>query len=75
MTYRQTLKARRAKGKSKVSAKPVHKRPKPAHGVELKPTDYQPSKAELEADARLPATFHRVVDVLFARNKMQSDMP
>ena len=45
------------------------KHQKPAHGVDLKPTDYQPSKAELEADARLPASFDQVVDSLFAEGR------
>ena len=49
--------------KSKIEAK----RFRAVKGVILKPTEYQPSnKAELEADARLPATFDRAVDALFS---------
>ena len=36
------------------------------NGVELKPSSYQPSKKELEADMSLPASFDEVVDALFA---------
>ena len=60
--------------KSKIRNK--DRQPKPAHGAELKPIDYQPSKAELEADVRLPASFDRVVDALFAgdkRNAVRND--
>ena len=35
------------------------------NGFELKPSSYQPSKAELEADISLPASFDEVVDALF----------
>ena len=55
--------------KSKIRAKNKDRQPKPAHGAGLKPIDYQPSKAELEADARLPASFDRVVDALFVGDK------
>ena len=50
------------------------KRQKVAHGVELKPIDYQPSTAELEADATLPASFDRMPDASFAgdRNTVES---
>ena len=51
--------------RSKVRGKKGSQQPKPAHGVEPKPIDYQPSKDELEADVRLPASFDRVVDALF----------
>ena len=50
----------------KVLGKKEQKQPKPAHGVELNPTDYQLPKAELVAGVRLSASFDRVVDALFA---------
>ena len=58
--------------RSKVRPKKKAGHQKPAHGVELKPIDYQPSKADLEADVRLPASFDRVVDALFAGDKRNS---
>ncbi len=39
------------------------KKPKP-RTVEIVQSDYQPSKAELEADARVEATFEEAVDAL-----------
>ena len=53
----------------RVRGKKDRKQPNPVHGVELKPIDYQPSKAELEADVRLPASIDRVVNSLFAGNR------
>lgn len=55
--------------RSKVRSRKRDKQAKPEHGVELKSIDYQPSKAELEADVRLPASFDRVVNSLFAGNR------
>lgn len=52
--------------KSKIEARKSAKRFRAVKGVILKPTEYQPSKAEIEADARLPATFDRAVDALFS---------
>lgn len=40
-----------------------------ANGVELKPSSYQPSKEELEADISVPVSFDRMVDALFASDK------
>ena len=37
--------------------------------VKIAHKDYQPNKAELQADARLDATFEEVVDVLVRRRK------
>lgn len=37
---------------------------KSAHTVEVVRSDYQPSKAELEEDARVNATFDRAVQAL-----------
>ena len=36
---------------------------------ELKPSSYQPTKKELEADLSLPASFDEVMDALFERDK------
>ena len=52
-------------------AKATRKRRKPekskwANGVELKPSSYQPSKEELEADISVPVSFDRMVEALFA---------
>ena len=58
---------------SEVRSKRESKQPKPAYGVELKPIDYQPPKAEPEAGTRLPAPFDRVVDALFAGDRPHSD--
>ena len=55
--------------KPKVRAKNKGRQPKQAHGADLKPIDYQPSKAELEADVRLPASLDRVMDALFAGDR------
>ena len=40
-----------------------------ANGVELKPSSYQPSKEELEADISVPVSFDRMVDALFASDR------
>ena len=40
-----------------------------ANGVELKPSSYQPSKEELEADISVPVPFDRMVDALFASDR------
>jgi len=40
-----------------------------ANGVELKPSSYQPSKEELEADISVPVPFDRMVDALFAGDR------
>ena len=55
-------------------AKATRKRRNPrnskwANGVELKPSSYQPSKEELEADISVPVSFDRMVDALFASDK------
>ncbi len=39
-------------------------KPKEPREVELVQSDYQPSKAELEADMRVEATFEEAVDAL-----------
>ena len=41
--------------------------------MELKPSSYQPSKKELEADLRLDASFDEVVDALFASDKLTEE--
>ena len=38
-----------------------------------KPANYQPTKAELEEDLRLPVSFDRAVKALFAGDKEQRD--
>lgn len=43
-----------------------------ANGVELKPSSYQPSKEELEADISVPVSFDRMVDALFAGDRKLS---
>ena len=40
-----------------------------SQGFQLKPSDYQPAKEELEADVSLPASFDEVVDALFASDR------
>ena len=40
-----------------------------ANSVELKPSSYQPSKKELEADISVPVSFDRMVDALFASDR------
>ena len=40
-----------------------------ANGVELKPSSYQPSEEELEADISVPVSFDRLVDALFASDR------
>ena len=45
------------------------KESKSTTGFELKPTNYQPSKEELEEDLRLPASFDQVVQTLFAGDR------
>ena len=40
-----------------------------ANGVELKPSSYQPSKEELEADISVSVPFDRLVDALFASDR------
>ena len=45
---------------------------KKAAEFELKPSSYQPTKKELEADLSLPASFDEVMDALFAND---TDLP
>ena len=44
-----------------------------ANDLKLKPSSYQPTKEELEADLRLPASIDEVVDALFASKKELPD--
>ena len=39
------------------------------NGFELKPSGYQPTKAELEEDISVPVSFDRMMDALFAEDK------
>ena len=59
--------------RSKKQAK--NRRPKNTDGFELKPSSYQPSKKELEDDVRVPASFDRLVDALFASDGKQAPGP
>ena len=45
------------------------KKPKTVNGFELKPSTYQPSKKELEADISVPVSFGRLVDAVFASDR------
>ncbi len=45
---------------------------KSVNGFESKPPSYQPSKKELEADIRVPVSFDRMVDALFASDQQQA---
>ena len=40
-----------------------------SNDCELKPSSYQPTKDELEADLTLPASFDEVVDALFESDR------
>ena len=51
------------------------RKPKVVNGLELKPSGYQPSKKELEADVRVPASFDRMVDALFASDRQHASSP
>ena len=51
------------------------KKAKTVNGFELKPHTYQPSKKELEEDIRVPASFDRMVDALFASDRQQAASP
>lgn len=53
--------------RSKKQAK--SKKSKTVNGFELKPSSYQPSKKELEADISVPASFNRLVDAVFASDR------
>ena len=39
------------------------------NGFTLRPSSYQPTQEELEADLSLPASFDEVVDAIFAGDK------
>ena len=43
-------------------------------GIERKPGNHRPSKAELEEDLRLPASFDRTVKALFAGDKKRREV-
>ena len=45
---------------------------KSVNGFELKSSSYQPGKKELEADVRVPASFDRMVDALFASDRQHA---
>ena len=46
---------------------------KTVNGFELKPSSYQPSKKELEADVSVPVSFDRLVDAVFASDRQPAD--
>ena len=48
------------------------KKSKTVNGFELKPSDYQPSKKELESDVRVSASFDQLVDAVFAADRKQT---
>ena len=50
-----------------------NEQPDGASGIEPKPADYQPTKAELEEDLRLPVSFDRAVKALFGSDKRQGE--
>ena len=45
------------------------RKPQAVNGVDLKPSGYQPSKKELEADIRVPVPSDRLVDAVFANDR------
>lgn len=53
--------------RSKKQAK--NRKPKTVGGLELKPSTYQPSKKELEADISVPVSFDRLVSAVFASDR------
>jgi hypothetical protein len=60
----------------KRSKKKAKSRPsKSANSFELKPSSYQPSKKELEADISVPVSFDRLVDAVFASDRQQTASP
>ena len=45
---------------------------KNVNGLELKPSSYQPSKKELEADISVPVSFDRLVDAVFVSDRQHA---